>query len=369
MTLHLRSSTIELDHVVKAFGQTRAIDDVSLDVASGESLVVLGPSGSGKSTLLRVIAGLEVQDHGEIRIGGVAQTALPPHKRDVAIVFQNFALYPHLSALDNITLGLRHGLKLSKAESLSRAHDVAERLEITPLLDRRPRAMSGGQRQRVALARALARQSGVVLLDEPLSGLDAQLRLSLRAEIATLLRNTGATTLHVTHDQNDAMAMADRIAVVRGGVIEQLGTPEDLYSRPNSTFVAGFIGSPPMNLVDVHRSGDTFDTPFGRLRAVGGGERLTLGVRPEHVRPGNGGWSLDGVAATIEHEGPSKIVHLDVSGHSMRARVQPEIRIQPDSVVPLSCSPSEIHVFDTESGKSIGTADSVMERAELQGAR
>ncbi|RMB71842.1 ABC transporter ATP-binding protein [Rhodococcus sp. SBT000017] len=346
-------SSISLTNVIKTFGELRAIDNVSIEVASGESLVVLGPSGSGKSTLLRVIAGLELQDSGDITIGGVPQTHLPPHKRDVAIVFQNFALYPHLSAFDNIALGLRHGLKLSRAEAQSRADDVAQRLEITELLGRRPRAMSGGQRQRVALARALARRSGVVLLDEPLSGLDAQLRLTLRSEIASLLRSTGATTLHVTHDQNDAMAMADRIAVVRGGVIEQLGTPEDLYARPNSLFVAGFIGSPAMNLLDGSSGA------FGPVRSG-----MTLGIRPEHVKlGGHGDWTFDGVVKTVEHEGPSKIVHLDVSGQPVIARVQPQEDVQPDTVVPLSCTSADVHVFDSESGLALGTADTVWDRA------
>jgi ABC-type sugar transport system ATPase subunit len=303
-------------------------------------------------------------------IGGVSQTALPPHKRDVAIVFQHFALYPHLSALDNITLGLRHGLKLSKSEALSRAEDVAGRLEITELLSRRPRAMSGGQRQRVALARALARRSGVVLLDEPLSGLDAQLRLTLRSEIAALLRNTGATSLHVTHDQNDAMAMADRIAVVRDGSIEQLGTPEDLYARPNSIFVAGFIGSPAMNLIAVGGSAGTFDTPFGSLSLRGDQSRLTLGIRPEHLLlGGDGEWNLDGLVVTVEHEGPSKILHLEVAGQALIARIRPDVDIQPDTVIPLSCIPRDVHVFDTDSGRSIGTADTLVKRIELQGTR
>ena len=347
---------IALTSVTKRFGDTRAVDDVTLTVADGESLVVLGPSGSGKSTLLRVIAGLEPADTGGVEIDGVDQTQLPPHRRDVAIVFQHFALYPHLSARENITLGLRHGLKLSKAEAASRADEVAERLAITPLLSRPPRAMSGGQRQRVALARALARRAGVVLLDEPLSGLDAQLRLTLRAEIAALLRETGATSLHVTHDQNDAMALADRIAVVRDGRIEQLGTPDDLYRRPASLFVAGFIGSPPMNLVATERADGGYATPFGLLPA-GAEEGLTLGIRPEQlVVGGDGLWQAPARVVLVEHEGPSKILHVQVGGQLWRARTHPDHAARADEDVVVVCDPRHVQLFDTNTGLAVGTA-------------
>ncbi len=220
--------------VSKRFGPVQALNGIDLQVADGENVAVLGPSGSGKSTLLRVIAGLEQADAGQVMLGGVDQARIPVHRRDVAIVFQHFALYPHLSCLDNITLGLRYGLKLSRAEAEQRARETAG-LRVEHLLDRKPRDMSGGQRQRIALARALARQSSVVLLDEPLSGLDAQLHSALRVEIATLLRLTGATGINVTHDQHDAMATADRVAVLDDGRIAQIGTPDELYAAPGDS--------------------------------------------------------------------------------------------------------------------------------------
>lgn len=361
----MADGAITLDRVVKRFGDVTAVDDISIEIAAGESLVVLGPSGSGKSTLLRTIAGLEESDSGDITIGGAPQSGLPPHQRDVAIVFQHFALYPHLTALDNITLGLRHGLKLGKAESLRRARDVAERMDITALLGRRPREMSGGQRQRVALARALARQARVVLLDEPLSGLDAQLRLSLRAEIAALLRETGATSIHVTHDQNDAMAMADRIAVFNKGRIEQLGTPQDLYRRPMSTFVAGFIGSPAMNLVTGETKGNYTDTPFGTVRCRTGVSSLVFGVRPEQLIVGaSHDWGFNALVTVVEHEGPSKIVHLDLIGQPIRARVHPDLPVTVDTVVRVGCAGRDLHVFDGETGRVLGSADETVDRLD-----
>lgn len=348
-------SAIQLTGVTKTFGATAAVDALDLTVASGESLVVLGPSGSGKSTLLRIVAGLETPDAGEIRIGGVDQADLPPHRRDVAIVFQHFALYPHLSALDNITLGLRHGLKLDKKEAATRAADVAARLAITELLPRPPREMSGGQRQRVALARALARRAGVVLLDEPLSGLDAQLRLTLRAEITGLLRSTGATTVHVTHDQNDAMAMADRIAVVRSGQIEQLGTPDDLYRRPTSLFVAGFIGTPPINTLTV-----TGHSPFGPLR-VRGHDTVVLGIRPEQLTVGgSGNWSAPAMVTLIEPEGPSTILHLATGGEHLRARAHTDQQVAAGKRVTITCDPAKVHVFDPTTGRTLGAASDLM---------
>ncbi len=340
-----------------------AVNDISLDVEDGESLVVLGPSGSGKSTLLRVIAGLEYPDEGEVTIGGVPQIDLPPHRRDVAIVFQHFALYPHLSALDNITLGLVHGLKLGKADARSRAHEVAARMDITDLLARRPREMSGGQRQRVALARALARRAGVVLLDEPLSGLDAQLRLGLRAEIAQLFRANGTTSIHVTHDQNDAMAMADRIAVFNHGRIEQLGTPDDLYSRPVSLFVAGFIGSPPMNIITMDvQAGELLHGPFGTIRSSTHHPSVAIAVRPEHLSlTGPAEWSLEAQVTTVEHEGPSKIIHFSAGGYVLRARVAPGVLAEPGTTVRVYCRPQDVHVFDTTTGLRIGTANEVLQ--------
>jgi multiple sugar transport system ATP-binding protein len=350
-------SAISLRGVAKSFGDVTAVADLDLDLESGENLVVLGPSGSGKSTLLRILAGLEPPDRGEILVGGVPQQDLPPHRRDVAIVFQHFALYPHLSALDNITLGLRHGLGLSAKEARLRALDVADRLAIADLLPRLPRQMSGGQRQRVALGRALARRAGVVLLDEPLSGLDAQLRLVLRAEIGAVLRETGATTVHVTHDQTDAMAMADRVAVLRRGVVEQLGTPEDLYRRPASTFVATFVGSPPMTLLSAS------DAVFGPVSGLP--EGAVLGLRPEHLLLDAGDWRTRARVRLVEHEGPTCVLHLDSGSVALRARTGPEVGVAVGAEVTVGVDPATVHVFDAD-GYRLGSAAELGLRAQAQ---
>lgn len=343
-------SAVELVGLRKTFGHVTAVDSVDLRVEDGESLVVLGPSGSGKSTLLRLVAGLETANDGDVSIGGVSQAVLPAHRRDVAIVFQHFALYPHLSALTNITLGLRHGLKLSAREAELRARDVAERLEITELLSRLPRAMSGGQRQRVALGRALARQAGVVLLDEPLSGLDAQLRLTLRVEIASVLRSTGATTVHVTHDQMDAMAMADRIAVMRDGRIEQIGSPDDLYQRPRTSFVAGFIGSPSMNLLYLERIGSAYPSPFGPIPPTEH-ETVTVGVRPEHVRlgrpPAHGSGQLhtSALVTLVERTGPDQLVYVALESGVFALRCGSEVSVAAGEQVEVWVRTTDVHVF------------------------
>jgi multiple sugar transport system ATP-binding protein len=348
-------STIEITGLRKTFDSVRALDEIHLEVRDGESLVVLGPSGSGKSTLLRVIAGLEQPDAGRVRIDGRDQTGLPAHRRDVAIVFQHFALYPHLSALRNITLGLRHGLKLPAAEADTRARDVVARLEITELLDRRPRHMSGGQRQRVALARALARRAGVVLLDEPLSGLDAQLRQALRVEISEILRAAGSTTLHVTHDQLDAMAMADRVAVLRNGRIEQLGTPDELYHRPATEFVATFLGTPSMNLFPATRGAHGYHTAFGDF-APTDHDRLTLGIRPENLQLNPDAPLTTAATVTlVESTGHSQIVHLQRSEIRLAVRCSNDTTIRAGDTVTLGCRPSDVHVFAGSEGRNIGT--------------
>lgn len=299
---------IELKSVRKEFGEVTALAGVDLTIDAGESLVVLGPSGCGKSTLLRTIAGLETATSGEILFDGVSQAGLLAHERDVSIVFQNFALYPHLTAEENMTLGLRYGLKLSKADARARALGMATRLDIVELMGRRPRDMSGGQRQRVALGRALARDAGVVLLDEPLSGLDAQLRALLRVEIAAMLRATGATVIHVTHDQSDAMAMADRVIVMNEGRVEQAGAPEEVYSRPASLFVARFVGTPPMNL-------------FPGGTAGVGEEGGTVGIRPEHLSlAGEGDIVLRGTVVASELTGRDWTVYLQVDDRVVGAR-------------------------------------------------
>ncbi len=378
---------INIAGVRKCFGPVAALDGVHLDIAEGEHLAVLGPSGSGKSTLLRVIAGLETPDAGSVTFNGQLQNGIPPHLRDSAIVFQHFALYPHLSSLDNITLGLRHGLGLSKATAERRAREVAARMHVEHLLDRKPKAMSGGQRQRIALARALARQSGIVLLDEPLSGLDAQLHAVLRLEIAALLRSVGATAVNVTHDQLDAMAMADRIAVIRDGVIEQMGTPDELYTTPETLFVAGFIGSPPMNLFSVNERGVS-------AFASGMNAGLTLGVRAEQLTiselvtsaslatlanntdealaGSSERLSLIGEVLLVEPAGQDRVVHLRVLlpdgnsaeaavGESQTCAVRCGVAERPavGSLVRVTGRRADVHVYDSASQQRLATATQI----------
>ena len=273
---------IDVEHLCRSFGAVRALDDVSLVVAPGEIVALLGPSGSGKSTLLRICAGLEQPSSGELRFGGTSQLGLAPHQRDVSMVFQHFALYPHLSALDNLVLALRYGRRMSKGAARARAAETLEMLGIGALAGRKPAQMSGGQRQRVAIGRALATRATVVLLDEPMSGLDAQLRVELRVEIVSLLRRLGTTALFVTHDQAEAMAVGDRVAVLSSGRLEQIGTPDEIYDRPATRFVASFVGSPPMNVCDGEWSGGVLrGTGFEAAAPAGS---VAFGVRPEHLR-------------------------------------------------------------------------------------
>jgi multiple sugar transport system ATP-binding protein len=350
-------ATVELSGIRKSFGGVSALDGIDLAIGDGENFAILGPSGSGKSTLLRIIAGLEDQDSGTVSFGGVSQAGIPPHKRDAAIVFQHFALYPHLTALENITLGLRHGLGLPKKEASDRAHEIATRMQVESLLARKPKEMSGGQRQRIALARALARRSGIVLLDEPLSGLDAQLHAVLRLEIASLLRAVGATGINVTHDQLDAMAMADRIAVINAGRIEQVGTPDELYARPATLFVASFVGSPPMNLVEIDgNGGSAFGSHRGQIGPV------TLGIRAEHLRLGSAsepGWSITGTVGLVEPTGKDRVVQLVTdAGQIVAFRCEVAESPVPGSRVTVVGSPRDVLVYSRESGLLLGSAES-----------
>ncbi|HWO50594.1 MAG TPA: sn-glycerol-3-phosphate ABC transporter ATP-binding protein UgpC [Ornithinibacter sp.] len=280
---------VQLEDVSKVYGDgTRAVDEMNLEIADGEFMVLVGPSGCGKSTLLRMIAGLEVITGGEVRIGERPVTNLSPRDRDIAMVFQNYALYPHLNVFENIAFPLR--LKnTSDQEIKARVTEAAELLELTEHLDRKPANLSGGQRQRVAMGRAIVRKADAFLFDEPLSNLDAKLRGQMRTEISRMQRRLGTTTVYVTHDQTEAMTLGDRIAVLRKGILQQVGSPHDLYDSPANLFVAGFIGSPPMNFIPGRVRDGAIETPFGevatthdRLSAAAGHDLVILGVRPQH---------------------------------------------------------------------------------------
>ncbi|GAA0985419.1 sn-glycerol-3-phosphate ABC transporter ATP-binding protein UgpC [Acrocarpospora macrocephala] len=350
--------TVEITAIRKTFGEVLALDGIGLTVQDGENVAVLGPSGSGKSTLLRIIAGLETPDAGDVAFGGVSQRGIPAHRRDCAIVFQQFALYPHMTAMGNITTGLRYGLGLSKSAAEARAREVATVMRVEHLLARKPRQMSGGQRQRIALARALARRSGVVLLDEPLSGLDAQLHAALRVEIAAMLRQVGATALNVTHDQLDAMAMADRIAVINEGKIEQVGTPDDLYDHPDSLFVAGFVGSPPMNLLPVESEGES---SFDAVQ-VKASESVTLGVRAEHLtlaEPAADAWPVSGLVVLVEPTGVDRVVRMRTDrGEAIAIRCPAGTATPaPGTRITASAPPGAVRVFSQRTGRHLGGLD------------
>src|SRR5438034_367900 len=279
-------ATVTLDGVRKSFGEREVVHGVSCDVADGELVVVVGPSGCGKSTLLRMVAGLETVSAGAVAIDGRVVNGVEPKDRDIAMVFQNYALYPHMSVYDNMAYGLRMR-RMSRAEIKSRVARAAEILQLDGLLQRKPRQLSGGQRQRVAMGRAIVRDPKVFLFDEPLSNLDAQLRVQMRVEIKRLQQELGTTSLYVTHDQVEAMTLADRLIVMNAGSVDQIGPPLDLYERPATAFVAGFIGSPAMNLLSGRLDGNSIATADAVLPiavpATDAGRPVTVGLRPEHL--------------------------------------------------------------------------------------
>lgn len=315
---------VELKGISKRFGRNEVIRDVDLAIEDGEFCVIVGPSGCGKSTLLRLIAGLEEVSSGEIDIGGRNVTDLPPAERDVAMVFQSYALYPHMSVYDNLAFGLRYGRSRQGTNIAKRIEEVAQTLHIEELLERKPAQLSGGQRQRVAIGRAIVREPKAFLLDEPLSNLDAELRVRMRLEFVRLHRRLGTTMIYVTHDQVEAMTLADRMVVLDAGQVVQVGKPLELYHRPRNRFVAGFIGSPRMNflpgrLLDSEDGGATVGLDDGsHLRAaVDGsnsraGESITLGIRPEHVLlDGEGENRLQATVSLVEQLGDHNLVHLE----------------------------------------------------------
>jgi ABC-type sugar transport system ATPase subunit len=330
---------LELSGVRKTFGDVEVLRGLDLEAKEGELLVVLGPSGSGKSTTLRIAAGLEAPSAGAVRIGGRDVTSVPAAKRNVAMVFQSYALFPHFDAARNIGFGLSaRGVKRDEVDQRVRA--AAELVGVAELLHRRPHELSGGERQGVALARALAREPDVFLLDEPLSNLDAQLRTRTRAELKRLHGELGRTMVYVTHDQVEALTLGDRIAVLERGLVAQVGTPDDIYRRPVDRFVASFVGSPAMNLLPPHTA--------ARFGLGGDGE---VGVRPEAVRLGEG--EVEGEVVVVEPAGSEAYVHLDAAGSRLVARVPPEELPEPGSRLRVGIRPVDVHRFDSE-GKRIG---------------
>ena len=394
-------ASVTFDRVTKVYDNVTAVDDFSLEVAAGEFMVFVGPSGCGKTTALRMVAGLEDIDAGEISIGDESVNELDPRGRDVAMVFQNYALYPHMTVFENIAFGLR-ARRAPKSEIRRRVESAGQALGLGDLLQRKPRQLSGGQRQRVAMGRAIVRQPRVFLMDEPLSNLDARLRVQMRAEIRNLQRQYETTTLYVTHDQVEAMTMGDRVAVLRGGVLQQTGDPQSVFDRPVNLFVASFIGSPPMNLVEgqLAENGGGLAVKVGEqelpipaemvaerpgLRAYAG-RTIGLGIRPEHLREanGDGGARLRGAVRATEALGSEFLVHLEVAAEPVLteevrevagdvdaaalqrleseamerrtvliARLETQRRPAVDSPIEVAVDTRRLHFFDLDNGIAI----------------
>ncbi|MGI5419873.1 ABC transporter ATP-binding protein [Actinomadura luteofluorescens] len=349
-------SSIELRQVTKRFGDTLIVDSVDLTIEDGSFTVLLGPSGCGKTTTLNMISGLEEVSSGEILFDGVEVQDVPPNKRDVAMVFQSYALYPNRSVRENISFALKLR-KLPAADITARVAEVADMLSIGALLDRKPRQLSGGQQQRVALARAIVRRPNVFLLDEPLSNLDAKLRADMRISLRELQRELGGTFVYVTHDQGEAMSMADQVVVMNGGVVQQEAPPLDLYRRPANRFVAGFVGTPGMNFVPgvVDASGSfghgDWTVPIGWTGAARDG--LTLGVRPEDVTLEPDGPGAAGRVRLIERLGVEAIVVASFPSGDVIARADPDVDLDAGAPVSMRVRPGKVHLFDSENGDAL----------------
>ncbi|MBB4188921.1 ABC transporter ATP-binding protein [Sinorhizobium terangae] len=378
-------SAIELRNINKVYGNSfHALHDLSFDIRDGEFMVFVGPSGCGKSTALRMIAGLESITSGELRIGGRLVNDVDPKDRDIAMVFQSYALYPHKTVRENIAFPLQMA-GLPKTEIASRVDEAARTLELTTLLDRRPALLSGGQRQRVAMGRAIVRKPAAFLMDEPLSNLDAKLRVQMRAEIASLQRKLNVTTIYVTHDQVEAMTMGDRVAVMKGGVLQQVDTPQNLYNRPDNVFVAAFIGSPSMNLYEAVLNGrtltlgsNTFEIPervFEYRPSLNGASnrQVIVGVRPEHmndaaVRPSSA--EISAPVTLVEALGSESMVHLNIDApwvdagdpdavadigdeKAAVARFSPKSTVRAGDIARVAVDAEELHFFEPDTRTSI----------------
>ncbi len=380
-------AVVVLDKICKTFGtKFHAIKDLSLTINDGEFLILVGPSGCGKSTALRMIAGLEEISSGTLSIGGENVEDLAPKDRDIAMVFQSYALYPHMTVFDNIAFSMKLAGK-SKAERTKRVHEIAKTLQLHTLLDSKPAALSGGQRQRVAMGRAMVREPAAFLMDEPLSNLDAKLRVQMRAEIVSLQRQLGVTTIYVTHDQTEALTMGDRVAVLKGGVLQQVDTPKILYSRPVNAFVAGFIGSPSMNLFEGRLQNGrvelpTFSIPVAATAfeqspglAAFEGKTIIFGIRPEDLydsglESGSRYATIPGLVKSIEELGSELIVHLkieavridsgdpdaveDLSGAANAvAKFESISTAQPGAMINLAIDVAKLHFFDPQTHLAI----------------
>jgi len=354
------ATSVVLQKIVKAYGDVQVVHGVDLTIEPGEFTVFVGPSGCGKSTLLRMIAGLEPITGGDLIIDGQRLNDVPAAKRGIAMVFQSYALYPHMSVYQNLAFGLETA-KLPKAEIAVRVQRAAEILRIEPLLQRKPKQLSGGQRQRVAIGRAIVREPKIFLFDEPLSNLDAELRVQMRVEIAKLHNDLGNTMIYVTHDQVEAMTMADKIVVLRAGVIEQAGPPLELYNNPRNIFVAGFIGSPKMNFLKANIEGsdatstrlatstDVFTLP--RPTSGAAGSAATLGVRPEHItiNPGSGLKLADVRVDLVENLGGQTLLYTTAAdGQTLTIMLEGQLQVELGSTITAHIDPARLHIFNAE---------------------
>ncbi len=361
-------ANMALEHIYKRYGKTTAVTDFNLNVEDGEFIVFVGPSGCGKSTTLRMIAGLEEISDGVLRIGDRVMNDVPPKDRDIAMVFQNYALYPHMNVYENMAFGLRLR-KVPKDQIDQRVRGGAKILQIEHLLERKPKELSGGQRQRVALGRAIVREPKVFLMDEPLSNLDAKLRVEMRSQISKLHQNLKATTIYVTHDQIEAMTMGTRIVVMKDGFIQQVDTPLNLYDFPKNKFVAGFIGSPSMNFLTATVNSKTVSGNGFSVEAQGkladslsayNGKQVWYGIRPEHLglegatTIAGGANRLTGVVEVVEPLGAETDLMVNIGGQTVVAKVDGHAQVKVGDTVTLFCDQSRMHAFDMEKELAIG---------------
>lgn len=350
-------ATIRYEKISKYFGTTKVLEDFSLDIMDGEFIVLVGPSGCGKTTLLRLLAGLEEISGGNLYIDDRRVNEVAPKDRDIAMVFQNYALYPHMTVYDNLTFGLKLR-KVPKQEIESRVQAATELLGISDFLERKPKQLSGGQRQRVALGRAIIRNPKIFVFDEPLSNLDAKLRVQMRSEIKKLHARLNTTMLYVTHDQVEAMTMGDRVVILEDGAIQQIGTPSEVYHSPANLFVAGFIGSPPMNLIEGQWDGQFFTAGKLKLRLPDLGHHqpgpLIMGVRPENVIIGRA--ENAAVELPLSHKemlGAELLLYFKLDGHDLISRASSDLQYEVNKTLPIAFEPSALHFYDVKTGLAI----------------